>query len=134
MRQPSEVIINGITLEEILKQHKLWLNGEDGGVNANLRDVDLIGANLRDADLSGANLRDTDLRGANLDFSQLNLSCKGLNFKIDERIVKQLMYHVINLCQHSNIDLSKILEKSAYKWTNETHLIKVHNLPELEEK
>lgn len=41
-------------LAEILATHKLWLNGEEGGVKADLSGADLSGANLRWADLSGA--------------------------------------------------------------------------------
>jgi hypothetical protein len=38
------------------EKHKRWLNGEDGGERANLRDADLRGANLRGADLRWADL------------------------------------------------------------------------------
>lgn len=38
-------------LNVILKLHKKWLNGEENGERANLRDASLIGANLRVADL-----------------------------------------------------------------------------------
>ncbi len=40
-------------LPEILRLHKMWINGEVGGTRANLR-----GADLREADLSGASLPD----------------------------------------------------------------------------
>ena len=71
---------------------------------ADLRDADLQGANLRGADLRDADLRDADLQGsdlrhADLDFSCLPLWCGGLEFKIDDRIAKQLLYHIINLIQ-----------------------------------
>ena len=64
-------------LQEILKKHKKWLAGEDGGVRADLSGADLFGANLSGADLSGAdlfgaNLRDANLRGA--DLRRANLS------------------------------------------------------------
>jgi hypothetical protein len=95
---------------------------------ADLRDANLIDANLR-----GANLRYADLRGANLDFSQFNLSCKGINFKIDERIAKQLMYHVINLMQYSDLDTSKIVKKHMFKWLENSHVVTVYNLPILKE-
>ena len=59
-------------LNEVLKQHKLWL-GTDGkeGKRANLSGDNLSGANLEYADLRGANLwyanlRKADLRGADL--------------------------------------------------------------------
>jgi hypothetical protein len=101
---------------------------------ANLSCTDLSGANLSGAILSYANLSGANLSGADLDFSQLNLSCKGLDFKIDERLAKQLVYHVINLMQYSELDTSKIFKKEVYKWLKDSHLVTKHNLPELEEK
>ena len=53
-------------LAELLAKHKAWLNNEDGGERADLRDTDLSYANLRYADLSYANLRNADLSYANL--------------------------------------------------------------------
>ena len=65
-------------LAEILAAHKLWLNGEEGGVRANLSKADLSCANL-----SGANLRCADLSGANLsgaNLSKADLSCANLSW------------------------------------------------------
>ena len=76
-------------LDKILELHKMWLNGGENGKCANLRDADLSGANLR-----GANLYGADLRGADLDFSCWPLWCGGLGVKIDDRIARQLIYHV----------------------------------------
>ena len=53
-------------LKEILERHRKWLNDEDGGERADLREANLRGANLRGADLYGANLRGANLRGADL--------------------------------------------------------------------
>ena len=53
-------------LKEILKKHRAWLCGENGGEHANLCDADLRGANLRGADLRGANLSGANLCDANL--------------------------------------------------------------------
>ena len=69
MRKPSEVIINGKTLEEILENHLHWLKRDVEGwkeMRANLSDANLSCADLSDANLSCANLSWTDLRGANL--------------------------------------------------------------------
>ena len=57
-------------LNDILKQHDLWLKN-DGGVRADLKgadlsEADLRGANLRGADLIGVELIGANLRGANL--------------------------------------------------------------------
>jgi uncharacterized protein YjbI with pentapeptide repeats len=53
-------------LDEILRKHLLWLDGEKGGERADLRGAYLRGADLGGADLRCANLRDADLRCANL--------------------------------------------------------------------
>jgi hypothetical protein len=63
-------------LNEVLRLHKLYIQGEKSGVRANLRRANLIGANLRGTDLrcanlssailSAANLRDANLSGADL--------------------------------------------------------------------
>lgn len=70
------------TMEEILKKHKKWINGEEGGAKAKfthavLKKIDFKGADLREADfscadLTGANFSYADLRGAN--FNRANLS------------------------------------------------------------
>ena len=97
LRELSEIIINGVTLEKILEDHKKWLNNE-GGKRANLsyadlsdadlssadlRHVYLIGANLSDTDLSYADLRNANLRHANLSSANLrhaNLSSADLRY------------------------------------------------------
>ena len=53
-------------LKEILERHRKWLNDEDGGERADLREANLRGANLREANLCEANLYGADLYGANL--------------------------------------------------------------------
>ena len=63
-------------LDEILKNHKMWLNNEPGGKRANLQDANLRGADLRGANLWGAIFREADLRGADLrgaDLREANL-------------------------------------------------------------
>ena len=74
-------------LAEILNKHKMWLNGEAGGIRADLSLVNLSGANLYEADLRGvdlslvnlswaylrgADIRGADLRGANLNGANLS--------------------------------------------------------------
>ena len=85
-------------LNEVLLLHKMWLNNEKGGVNADLSGADLRGAdlscaNLRGADLRRADLSDADLRGANIDFASLDFSCKTLTMITDYRIKIQYLYH-----------------------------------------
>ena len=126
--------MNNEELNNVLKLHKKWLNNEEGGQRAGLQYANLQGANLQSADLQGAYLQGADLQGADLDFSCLPLWCGGLNFKIDERQVKQLMYHVINLMKYSELNVSKIVKKEMFNWLRDSHLVAEHNLPILEEK
>ena len=102
--------------------------------DADLQDVNLQSANLQDADLQGAKLRGADLQGANLDFSCLPLWCGGLNFTIDEKIAKQIAYHLVNLMQYSELNTKKIFKKEMYKWLSDSHLVTNHNQKVLEEK
>ena len=115
------------------------LRGADLG-RADLREADLRGAGLRGADLRRANLREADLRRAilyranlreaDLDFSVLNLSCNGIDFKIDERFAKQIAYHFVNLMDYSGIPLPDDLRGFA----NESHVIEAHSMAKLEIK
>ena len=74
MRKPSEVIINGKTLEEILENHLHWLKQDVDGweeMRANLDGADISNTDLRFANLKYAILNDinfykSNLRGANL--------------------------------------------------------------------
>ncbi len=59
-------------IKTILEKHKLWVNLEKGGEQANLSKANLSGANLSGADLSGSNLSGAYLSGSNL--SEANLS------------------------------------------------------------
>lgn len=124
-------------LQKILGLHKLYLEGDDQGVQANLhgadlRNVDLFGADLRGADLSGANLsganlRCADLRGANLrranlsgadlDYSCLPLWCGSLSAHFDDRQLKQIAYHLVkaglrskNASAETKAELRKIID------------------------
>ena len=106
-------------LDKVLELHKEWLDGNENG---------------KRADLQSAYLQGADLQGANIDFSCLPLWCGGLNFKIDERQAKQLMYHVINLMQYSGLNVNKLVKKEMFKWLSDSHLVVKHNLPVLEEK
>ena len=114
--------MNKEELKNILKKHKDWINGIDGGEKADLRganigDADLRYTDLRRANLRGANLRYVDLRGANLgytdlrgvklksanlrgadiDYSSWSLWCGSLDVKVDKRIAAQLAYHFCRL-------------------------------------
>ena len=74
--------MNKNELIKVLKDHKKWLNDEDGGIRADLSGGNLSGANLCGVNLSGADLSGSDLNGADLsgsDLSGANLSGSDLN-------------------------------------------------------
>ena len=74
--------MNQKELIEVLQKHKLWLDGAEGGVRADLREANLYGSNLSGAYLSGANLSGAYLNGADLNGANLygsNLSGASLN-------------------------------------------------------
>ena len=124
-------------LNEILELHKKWIEGDKIGKRADLSDADLRGANLRHADLRGANLSDADLsdadlgganlRGANLsdadlsdadiDYSCLPLWCESLKVHMDDKQVKQLLYHTLSIVKYSN-NVSEELKSALLTETN----------------
>ena len=97
-------------LQEILDKHKKWLNEEEGGERADLSYADLSYADLIGADLRRADLRGADLRGADLDYSCFPLWCGSLTANMDDRQVKQLLYHTLSIVKHSN-NVSAILKE-----------------------
>ena len=82
-----------------LQSANLWGANLQG---ANLWGANLQGANLRDVNLQDVNLRDANLQGADLDFSCLPLWCGSLLANMDDRQVKQLLYHILSIVKHSN--------------------------------
>lgn len=95
-------------LNKTLELHKMWIDGKEGGIKADLRGANLRGADLREAYLSGAYLSGADLSGAglsgaglsgadltcaNIDYACWPLRCGGLHVKTDRRIMAQLAYH-----------------------------------------
>ena len=113
--------------KEILKKHKKWLAGEDGGMRADLTEADLTGADLTgadlteadltEADLTGADLTEADLSGADLDFSSWPLWCGSFNVKVDDRIFSQLLNHVLSVDHPGARELRKL--KTVVKYTND---------------
>ena len=103
-------------LDEILRLHKMWLNGEEEGERANLRDANLQGASLQGTDLRGA-----DLQGAALDYSCWPLWCGSLDVKVDRRIAAQLAYH---FCCLDCDDPDYIAARNAIiRFANEFHRV-----------
>ena len=118
--------MNQKELDEILRRHKAWLNGEEGGERADLQGADLYGAGiqrtdlqhaiLRDVDfrhailqrtrlqrteLRGADLRRADMRGTDIDYASWPMWCGSLEAYVDDRIAIQLLYHTLSVVQHS---------------------------------
>ena len=129
-------------LNETLELHKKWIEGDKMGKRANLSDADLKGANLKGANLKGANLSDADLKGANLryanlkganlkganlryanlkganlDYSCLPLWCGSLKVQMDDKQVKQLLYHTLSIVKYSN-NVSEELKSALLTETN----------------
>lgn len=104
-------------LDLILEKHKKWLNDENDGERANLR-----GANLR-----YANLRYANLRGADLDYSCWPLWCGSLGVHIDDRLAKQLLYHLLyNAAYSKNISeevKNALLKPDIVALANEFHRV-----------
>ena len=90
-------------LNEILEKHKRWLKGENDGVRAD----------LSHSDLSGSNLSGSDLSGSNLDYSCWPLWCLSLDAHIDDRIARQLLYHLMRPCLVSP-DVSEDFKRALF--------------------
>lgn len=103
-------------LNEVLKLHKMWLDGKEGGKRAD----------LRYADLHGANLSSADLRGINIDFASLQFHCNTLHMITDDKIKIQYLYHCAS--QQGEITNSKLLKllnsKLFLDVVNEFHRVK----------
>ena len=131
-------------IREKLQKHNRWLNGEDGGEKADLRDSnlrgsdlrgsdlsdsDLSGSDLRGSDLSGSDLRGSDLSGSDLDFSCWPLWCGGLNVKIDDRLAIQLLFHSVQNALRSpyvSDDIKRVLgNKEVVDIANRFHRAEV---------
>ena len=108
--------MNKDELKIILKDHKLWIEG-NGGERAD----------LRHADLRYADLRYADLMGANLDYSVITLSCKDLGIHIDDKLAIQRLYHTLyNVAYSKNVSnelKEKLLTKELVEIANKFHKI-----------
>lgn len=104
-------------LNVMLEAHKKWLNGEEGG---------------QQADLQGADLRGADLQDADIDYACWPLWCGSLDVRVDRRIFCQLAYHLCRVivddedCKDAQLMLGRL--------ANEFHLIyKCGRVPEKED-
>ena len=92
-------------IKKVLDLHQKRLNGEEGGV----------WADLREADLRVADLREADLRRADLDFSCFPLWCGGSNFKCDTKLVYQLLAHICTLDFEDTEGIKELIMPFAVK-------------------
>lgn len=83
-------------LNEVIRLHSMWLNGEKGGKRADMRGADMRGADMQRADMQGA-----DMQGADIDYSAWPLWCGSLKAYVDDRIAIQLLYHTLSVVQYS---------------------------------
>jgi len=153
MRNPIDidVIIDGVThnLEVLLEahfqdlvngdhEHTLDLSDQDLHhvilTNRDLRNADLRNTNLFNADVMNTDFRGADLRGANIDFAQLNISCKSLSFKVDERQAKMFLYMIMTIMDYSDIDVSDLVTDEMYNYLEDSHLVTEHELVVLVKK
>ena len=104
--------MNKEELKIILEEHIKWLSDNNIGKRAILRGADLSGA---------------DLSGADLDYSCLPLWCGSLKTNMDDRQVKQLLYHVLSIVNHSNnvsdILKEQLLTKQNIEIANDFHRV-----------
>ena len=143
--------MNKTDLGKILEENTLWLRNKGGKRadlhGADLHGADLHGANLRWADLHGAdlqgvnlnraNLQGADLQGANLDFSVLPLWCGSLEAKVDERIIRQLVYHTLRLAQNSGINRNlkaALFTKEIIEQANLFHRVESGDVKKIEDE
>ena len=100
-------------LQKILDAHKKWINGEDGGVRADLRGANLSyadprGANLSYADLRGANLKRADLSYADLSYADLCYAdLSGANLKRADLSYADLSYADLSYADLSGANLKR---------------------------
>ena len=109
--------MNTDELKTMLEKHKLWLDDEEGGKRADLRDADLRGANLR---------------GANLDYTCLPLWCGSKGMIVDKRIAAQIAAH---FCALDCDDADYLAARTAIlEFAKSSHLAEVLGLLEEHEQ
>ena len=90
--------MNQAELNEILEQHKLWID-TDGkeGKRALMDYEDMINAVVMNVDMKRVDMRHADMSDVDMDYSCWPLWCGSLDVKVDARIARQLAYHFCRL-------------------------------------
>lgn len=103
-------------LNNVIHLHSLWIDGEDDGECADLRDENLTfkdlsfsnlsrcnmrGVDMRAANTVGASFNEADMRDVNIDYSAWPLDYGTLKAYVDDRIAIQLLYHTLSVVMYS---------------------------------
>ncbi len=106
--------MNKEELKNILKKHKDWINGIDGGEKADLRYANLRGADLESADLRYANLGRADLESADLRYANLGrANLRGANLRGADLESADLRYANLGRANLRGANLRGVKLKSA---------------------
>ena len=130
LRKPEEIIIEGVSLKELIESHKKWLDNKETGEQLILEGADLRYVNLTYADLTYANLRYVNLKNANLTYADLkyaNLVCanlEGTNLK--NANLRYTNLENANL-ENANLEGAKFYLINLYK-VNRKDLFEVGNI------
>jgi len=119
--------MNKDEIKEILRLHRLWLQGDKAGrsadlSSADLRSANLRSANLRSADLSYADLRSANLRSANLrsaDLRSANLRSADLSYAdLSYANLQKTIFDKINWLAWIGITINHLGKGYGYKLVN----------------
>ena len=150
-------------LVETLRLHLMWLNDDEGGERADLREANLegadltgaklrwanlggadleganlgganlTGANLGGADLTGANLEGANLRGADLDYAAWPLWCGSFDAKADRRLAAQLAYHFCRI-DFGDDAVCLVAQDALVTLANEFHRVGEIGIPPIKQR
>ena len=81
--------------------------------HSNLLDSNLRHSDLSHSNLLGSNLRHSDLSHSDIDYSCWPLWCGSLDVHIDDRIARQLLYHLMRPCLVSP-DVSEDFKRALF--------------------
>ena len=123
LRKPEEIIIEGVSLKQLIESHLKWLDDEETGKQlilegadlryANLIGVNLIGANLRRTDLKNADLENSDLYNANLENADLeNVELENEDLRYAKLRYADLRYADL---RYTNLENAKFYLTNLYK-------------------
>lgn len=99
-------------LNEILRKHKLWLDGKKGGERADLTEANLTGLDLTKADLTWANFTGADLSRANFTGADLSWA-KFKRADLTGAVLTRANLYTANLTDAK-------LTRAVLSWTNLT--------------